>query len=271
MNIWRTPVYLPYRQPPLTDDILNDAQAQLGVRLPTELVALLREQNGGYLRVELDDEDVPHSLITGIGPHYPSLLNVDWTEVQEYVDFQLDGLIPFDGDGHWHLCLDYRDSESPLVTFVDIECNEQKPIASSFGGYLSRLRIESDGEVVLLELPDVATAVAALEENLQVKFEQPDAWANGYDVYRLGLGTRSSPEWVWLSTNMAPRGFARKGERGYRQNPLPGEAPRYPELPDDAVLLSTTDGVRERVLAACASAGLDTRPHKDFLKAASPE
>ena len=124
-NIWRVPAYLPYLQPPLTNDAVANAEEIIGYSLPEELLALLWKQNGGYIRLSLPE--MVHDSIAGIGPHFPSLINFDWDEVQEYVSFQLQGLVPFDGDGHWHLCMDYRaDSERPSVAYVDVECDSER-------------------------------------------------------------------------------------------------------------------------------------------------
>ena len=48
------------------------------------------------------------------------------------MSFELDGLVPFSGDGHWYLCLDYRASEQPAVAYIDVECDEQSIIAQDF-------------------------------------------------------------------------------------------------------------------------------------------
>jgi hypothetical protein len=111
-RIWSVPAYLPFVKPKLTDGAVRDAEQTLGVVLPAAYLELLRAQNGGSIRYRL--EGVPHREIYGIGPGYPSLLNVAWDEVREHVAFNLDGLIPFDGDGHWYLCLDYRKDSKVL-------------------------------------------------------------------------------------------------------------------------------------------------------------
>ncbi len=41
---------MPCVQPPLTDQMVMDAEKQLGYKLPTTLIELLKIQNGGYLR-----------------------------------------------------------------------------------------------------------------------------------------------------------------------------------------------------------------------------
>lgn len=103
--IWSVPKYLPYVQPELTAELLEQAQKQIGYSLPEKLVEILNIQNGGYMRYKLAES--PHRQIFGIGPYFPSLTDFDWTEYKEYVSFELDGLVPIDGDGHWYICLDY--------------------------------------------------------------------------------------------------------------------------------------------------------------------
>jgi SMI1-KNR4 cell-wall len=97
-TIWEVPVYLPFLQPALTEEAIQSAEEQIGYRLPKEYLDLLRNQNGGGLRYCLPDN--VHDMIAGIGPNFPSLTAFDWDEWQEHVRFPLDGLVPFDGDGH---------------------------------------------------------------------------------------------------------------------------------------------------------------------------
>src|SRR5215469_529390 len=140
-TIWRVPTYLPYLQPPLTNEAVAEAEKRIGFKLPSEFLTLLRKQNGGYIRYSLPE--MVHDSIAGIGPHFPSLTGYDWDEFQEYVGFPLQGLVPFDGDGHWHLCLDYRqNSGTPAVTHADIECDEETRVADSFVDYLAMLQID---------------------------------------------------------------------------------------------------------------------------------
>ena len=52
-TIWQVPAYLPYLQPPLTDEAVAAAEKEIGYKLPSEYLNLLRRQNGGYIRVSL--------------------------------------------------------------------------------------------------------------------------------------------------------------------------------------------------------------------------
>jgi len=134
-TIWKVPAYLPYLQPPLTDEAVEAAEQRIGYKLPSEYLDLLRKQNGGYIRFSLPE--MVHDSIAGIGPYFPSLTKLDWGEWQEQVIFPLQGLVPFDGDGHWYLCLDFRDSSrTPSITHADIECMKRLSL-------LVRLRITS--------------------------------------------------------------------------------------------------------------------------------
>ena len=137
-TIWRVPAYLPYLQPPLTEAAIQDAEARLGVMLPQSYLRILRRQNGGYLR--LSPPHVVSEMVWGIGPHFPSITDAfDWKDPRQDSDYGWSPqnahlLVPFDGDGHWHLCLDYRvdgRQAEPRVTYIDLEGQEEEPVETT--------------------------------------------------------------------------------------------------------------------------------------------
>ena len=262
-TIWRVPAYLAYLQPTLTDEAVDEAQQMLGVVLPEEYLRLLRQQNGGYIRFELPES--VHDTMAGIGRGFPSLTEFDGDDCQEYGSFQLQGLVPFDGDGHWHLCLDYRENENtPAITLVDIECDSETRVANSFANYLSMLRIRVKGQHVLESVSSVAELKVALSLQLGVVFDAPDNWAHGYPVEFARLGDSQS---LWISPNTAPRGFVRQDDPLYLElkDLMPGVSERFPGLPRDSYLLESTDGVRAKVLDACHRLGYAARPLGEYM------
>ncbi|QDT36266.1 SMI1/KNR4 family protein [Stratiformator vulcanicus] len=265
-NIWRIPVYLPYLQPTLTDKTVADAEAELGVQLPKEYLELLRAQNGGYICFELPD--MAHTVIAGIGEYFPSILHVDWDECREFVSFELDGLIPIDGDGHWHICLDYRNSRSePRITYADVECDIEKVVASSFSEYLRMLHRVIPDSLVVESVTDINLLRRAISKALNVQFDQPDSSAHGYPVHRANLGRAGNPEWLFLSPNDVPRSFARPHERNFteRHRLLPGNAAHYAELPADSYLLRVPDRAREGLLKSLEQSDWLAGPLKDYV------
>jgi hypothetical protein len=183
---------LPYLQPALTDAAVASAEKAIGYRLPKEYLNLLRKQNGGYIRYSLPES--VHDTIAGIGPYFPSLTAFDWEEWQEYVSYPLQGLVPFDGDGHWHLCLDYRKNSSiPAITFADIECDRENQVADSFADYLAILRIRVDDEYVLEAVSEIEKVKADLSLLLGVRFDPPDSWAHGYPPSAPAWGQKRTP------------------------------------------------------------------------------
>jgi hypothetical protein len=266
-TIWRVPAYLPYLQPPLSDAVVASAEKTIGYKLPTEYLNLLKKQNGGYIRFSLPE--MVHDSIAGIGPHFPSLTRFDWDDSQEQVSFPLQGLVPFDGDGHWHLCLDYRqNSGAPSITHADIECDQQSRIADSFADYLALLQIDVGDEYVLEAVSDIEKVKADLSSSLAVSFEPPDTWAHGYPTHRARLGTKDHPEWIWISPNTVPRGFVRSNDPRYPElkDLMPGHAPRFPEVPAGSYLLGATDGVRSKVIDACVQCRMIVRPLREYMK-----
>ena len=97
-SIWQVPIFLPYRQPPLTDDALANAEKLIGYKLPVKYIELLNIQNGGYIRCK--GLKGLNEVIYGIGPYFPNITDFDWTD--EDVSFELNGLVPFDGRSEEH-------------------------------------------------------------------------------------------------------------------------------------------------------------------------
>jgi len=266
-TIWRVPAYLPYLQPPLTVEAIASAEKEIGYKLPKEYLDLLKVQNGGYLRYTLPE--TVHDKIAGIGPNFPSLTDFNWEECQEYVSYPLQGLVPFDGDGHWHLCLDYRQNAgAPAVTHVDVECDHEYPVAESFAAYLAMLEMDDIDDVWVVEaVPEIGKFESVLSAALGIQFDPPDTFTHGYPIHGARVGDESDRQWVWLSPNTVPRGFVRPNDRRYAElkDLLPGFAPRYPEAPADGCILSATDAVQSKVLRACVQAGMAIRPLRDYV------
>jgi hypothetical protein len=266
-TIWQVPVYLPYLQPALTGDAVRSAEEQLGYVLPKEYLNLLRKQNGGYIRYCLQEN--VHSRIAGIGPYFPSLTALDWEESQEQVSYPLHGLVPFDGDGHWYLCLDYRTNlRFPAITLADLECDEETHVADSFAAYLALLRVCVEDEYVVEAVSDIERVKADLSRMLGVPFDPPDTGAHGYLTERARFGAEGNPQWLWISPNTVPRGFVRENDRRYAElkDLMPGLAERFPELPAGSYILNATDGVRAKVLEACNKTGLFVRPLREYVE-----
>jgi hypothetical protein len=237
-SIWQKPIYLPYLQPQLTEEILLHTEKKLGVKLPILLIKLLKIQNGGYIRKTI--EGSVHEQIYGIGPHYPSLTDVNWSDYKDWVSFELEGLIPFDGDGHWYICLDYRINRTePEITYIDTECDQQEKIAHSFEEYLSLLTLSLDEDAVVHTDKSIDDFIIQLEDLLNIKFEEPDKYAHGYNQYRCEL----QDSWLWLSPNHVPYGFVREEEDRYEElvQLTKSKTLRFPELPETSLLISFSD------------------------------
>jgi SMI1/KNR4 family protein SUKH-1 len=129
------------------------------VALPSDLLTLLRHQNGGYVADEFAacptsrptswaDDHVAVQEIAGIGGNRvlslldtPSL-NAEWQQPPE--------LVLLSGDGHWWIALDYRQcgpqGEPPVVFYEnDSEASpDDLRLAPSFREFVCLLRPEPD-------------------------------------------------------------------------------------------------------------------------------
>ncbi|MFO1251161.1 MAG: SMI1/KNR4 family protein [Inhella sp.] len=143
-----------YQHPELTDAMVAAAEATLGVRLPAELVTLLKIQNGGYtkgfvfpigLPTSWAADHVPLDDLAGIvtDPAHRTAQNLLDTAymTQEW------GLPPkqvlLSGNGAYWITLDYRSGPMPSIAWIDVDCEEDLQIAPSFAHFLDGL-IPSD-------------------------------------------------------------------------------------------------------------------------------
>jgi hypothetical protein len=274
-HLWRVPVYLPYLQPPLTARAVAAAEAKLKVKLPAAYLEALRIQNGGYLRLDQHPSDLaPVSNLYGIGPHLPSLVNVDWDVDKEYMaeeglkkPARIDDLIPFCGDGHYHFCLDYRKDgrrREPRVTYVDIESQVEKVLAPNFGAFLRSLRSEPEVAQGLVTTLPLAKVAAELAKVSGLDFEKGDAQAHGYATCRARLPGKD-PSWAWLCPNRVRRGFVRPNHERYDQLKalLPELVDRYPEHADCGYILSCSawdSPAGRRLVRGLAKLSFPSRP-----------
>ena len=130
--------------------MVAEMERRLGVKLPVEYIELLRIQNGGYtkgfgfpmsVKTTWADDHIPlhdlNGIVLDVGIETAPNLCDNTYVCEEW------GLPPkqvlLSGDGHYWITLDYRKSEIPSVSWIDVECNEDIPVASTFGVFLDGL------------------------------------------------------------------------------------------------------------------------------------
>jgi hypothetical protein len=141
-----------FEHPPLTDAMLREAEARLGVTLPSEYVQLLRVRNGGGTREFVfpmpprastanEAEDEPLDELFGIvtDPEFVTGANVLETAYYTEEWGLPPGQVLLCGDGHTWISLDYRKGPVPSVVWIDVECDEVIQVASSFAAFLDLL------------------------------------------------------------------------------------------------------------------------------------
>lgn len=135
-------------QEPLADEALRAAEAELGVRLPEEYVALLQVQNGGVVsdqfnafpttgRTSWAPDHVGFAELMGIGRPLESILDSS-TYFEEEEGFEGQAVL-LTGDGHWWIALDYRGGDDPSVVWLDTELGEDVQLAPSFMAFVEGL------------------------------------------------------------------------------------------------------------------------------------
>ena len=143
-----------YNHPPLTDDMVSNAEKMLDVKLPILLIELLKVQNGGYTKgfafpmtekTTWAENHVPLSDLFGIVID-ETLETAQNILASQYMTEEW-GLperqVLLTGDGHWWITLDYRKSSTPSIRWIDVECGEDIHIADTFDDFINGL-VEED-------------------------------------------------------------------------------------------------------------------------------
>jgi hypothetical protein len=145
---------------PVTIEMIEAVESELGYKLPEAYLSLIRSQNGGlplrtnHRTTQATSWASDHVAITGIyglDREKPYSLcgtfsSKFWMEEWGYPDI---GIYFADcpSAGHDMLCLDYRDcgpTGEPKVVHVDQECDyEITPVADSFEAFIRGLEAES--------------------------------------------------------------------------------------------------------------------------------
>jgi hypothetical protein len=134
---------------PLTDEMIRETEAQLGVKLPESYLEIMQEHNGGVLRFNIhpapanyDEKCIYVHPLDSIDPTNPFCFILG----SEYLCIEWEmplGLVLLAGNGHTWVALDYRnwepDEEPPVVYVNNISENEVYPLAPDFATFLDGL------------------------------------------------------------------------------------------------------------------------------------
>ena len=135
--------------PPLSKEFIAQAEQELGLHLPLDLLTLLIQRNGGYTRgfvypmtrpTSWAENHVPFDELFGLfTPDTTGSISILDTLylTQEWGIPEKQVLLS--GDGHWFITLDYRYGSEPRVAWVDTEMEEDIPVAASFSAFLAGL------------------------------------------------------------------------------------------------------------------------------------
>ncbi|PVY37962.1 SMI1/KNR4 family protein [Pontibacter virosus] len=115
-----------YNHPDLTDEMVEMAEKELGLKLPSLLIEFLKVQNGGYTkgfaypmkqRTTWAEDHVPLSELFGIVTEksFKTAQNILATHYMTKEWGLPEKQVLLAGDGHWWITLDYRKGNIPSV------------------------------------------------------------------------------------------------------------------------------------------------------------
>ena len=200
---------------PATAEEFARTEAALMVKLPAELLAVLRVRNGGQLRrtsLKLTPEGrkkygrkrYSFTRLAGVHPTEGDGLTQQTATAREEWELP-EGLIPLGGDGHTWCCLDYRvcgPKGEPSVSHIDLEGEQEFALAPTFAEFISNLVRDPDSwEPALIALDQGAPMGTMLDAALQ---------ALGCTVYTIPGGYTNPrfpapPIWHWAKFQGALR------------------------------------------------------------------
>lgn len=180
------------------------AESTLGVRLPESYAALLKQRNGGRLRLNAFPTRrrpkgsslavYTFDRIAGVDRDHDESITA-LTELARREWAVPEGLFPIDGDGHWWLCFDYRrcgPAGEPSITHYDTEGDGGSSgchVANSFQELVAGLVFHSGDYVFAIDDPELSGAsldrqLAALgckgeyskRTNKALRAETPTRW-----------------------------------------------------------------------------------------------
>ncbi|AAP11818.1 MULTISPECIES: SMI1/KNR4 family protein [Bacillus] len=145
-TIWADDDYL--KLAPIKDELIKKAEEVLNVKLPESYITLLKEQNGGTLRLDVHPTSKPNSWAddhVNVSGLYGISFNENESSILEsrYLirEWEMpENIVLLSGDGHTWIALDYRNvAENPPVIFIDNEFEEIIELAPNFESFLQNL------------------------------------------------------------------------------------------------------------------------------------
>ena len=131
----------------LTDEMIIEAEKELGVKLPLSYIEICKMQNGGCLIYNAYPTSVPNGWaedhvgvedLMGIGERgiLQSEYYIEEWELPE-------DIVLLCGDGHWWIAMDYRNTkENPPIIYIDLEWDDDifvLELASNFDDFVNGL------------------------------------------------------------------------------------------------------------------------------------
>lgn len=139
-----------YNHPELTDALIQNAEKELKVKLPSSFIDLLKIMNGGYTIGFL----FPIKTETAWAGNYIPLPSLNGIVVDTDIETTLNILdtpymtkewglpekqVLLSGDGHCWITLDYRNIDTPTIRWIDVDAQEDVHVANSFEDFLKGL------------------------------------------------------------------------------------------------------------------------------------
>lgn len=255
-NIWSKPIYLPFLQPPLTPELIENAEKLIGYPLPKDYIELMYIQNGGAIRSRI--KDTMHNKIFGIGPYYPSI-----TDFFDSDDTVLKGLAskrlyPFDQEGDEYICFDYPyNGKEPRITALSPSLGYRFTVAKDFSSYLKKLRLDLRGKWIIYTSKSLPNFIKEISIDSNITYEELSSEIHGYTIFKFIEEGYN----IYINSNIVPKGNIKREHvrREEFREILAENALQYPEIQDDCLIIACTENtIANKFLKVVKSYGYKT-------------
>lgn len=253
--------------------MVNEAEQQLGYKLPQAYIDILKEQNGGSINYTFPDYDLRlHGSICGIGPNFPNIVDerLPLLDSADFVSFDVEKLLPFDGDGHWYICLDYRNNTTEAeITYLDMEEDQARKVADNFAEYLSKLAYHKFDHGFGFYYGYVIETDKPIQEVVEIIRQRTGITLKDKSRNLIGVQYQSTDGYPYTSIETNLTSYGTIGDQPEQaeefKSLLEKPALRFVELPETAILISIDDEIEEQIVIAALRQDFTVRHMREYI------
>ncbi|MFS0786637.1 SMI1/KNR4 family protein [Shouchella sp. 1P09AA] len=152
VNLFKDMVMDPYQLEEVKSDDFTIVENKIGLKLPQSYKNLMMLQNGGSLnknKITIDQNTITINYLMGASKDSDEgILQSEYFKNEWGLP---DNIVLLSGEGEIWIALDYRKSMNPVVTYFDVETEEDFILADNFEDFIENLYGNSENDQINLD------------------------------------------------------------------------------------------------------------------------